>query len=235
VLHENQAWGRQSQEPRLSDSLVNTVSPQCSTDLIEGVDLHQYCNFGAPGWLSEAVESSLREQTHAAPMHHMSSTQNVPPQSNLQEPSSSSSDQTDSTPATTPPETVNFKSNIATIAFLPHSPFPNGALAHFLDLIKTSAFIWFNQFEPSINSEAGQDLLRTVSNHHGCPPIPDQHSGQSIYILMVDRSTKQCLMCGQTKSSLERAITCIRTHLGHKPFVCGGYSAKCLTCGKKTM
>jgi hypothetical protein len=179
---------------------------------------------------------SAAEQTHDAPMHDISSMRNIAPPSTNQELSLSPSDPQDCNTATMPLEQANSEADVVIGAPLPRSPFPNSALAHFLELIKASAFIEFNELEPSINSEAGQAqaLLRAVSNHDGCPPIPDRDSNHSVYLLMVDRLTKKCLMCGKPKSSLQRAITCIRVHLNHRPFFCGGDSSGCLTCGKKS-
>jgi hypothetical protein len=217
----------------LCDSLTDAVSSEYSTGLSGCIDSDQPCNFGRPGWSSDLGETSSREHSYAALMYHMSTTPNVTLPSNNQELPSIPYDQTDSDAAKTPQDTANSKFDVGAGVFLLHSGFPDSALAHLLDLIKASAFIWFNELEPSINSQAGQDLLRLISPYDECPPVPDRDSTHSIYILMVDRPKNKCLMCGQTKDSTQRAITCIRGHLDHRPFVCGGYSAGCLTCDKK--
>jgi hypothetical protein len=219
----------------LSDSLADTALSEYSTGLPGCVGSKKSCDFGRSGFSSDAGGNSSGGHSYAAPMYQPSSTPNVTLLSSNREPPLISYDQNDSNAAETPQETATSELDVGATAFLPSSPFPNSALAHFVDLIKASAFIWLNELEPFINSEAGQDLLRAVSDYHGCPPIPGRESNHSVYILMVDRLMKKCLMCGQTKGSLQRVITCIRGHLNHKPFVCGGDSAGCLTCGEKPM
>jgi hypothetical protein len=118
-------------------------------------------------------------------------------------------------------------------AFGPHSIFPNAALTHFLGLINGSLFLWLNQMEPLIASDEGKELLKMVSYLPGFPPFVSLESKQSIYTLLVDIETRKCLICGSVKVSLERAVCCIRSHLDHRPFVCGGQPIGCLTCKKK--
>jgi hypothetical protein len=120
------------------------------------------------------------------------------------------------------------------VAFGRYSPFPNEALAKLLPLIVGSSFISAHQLEPTIDSEEGQALLSEIVYFTDCPPRALQISNLSIFTLMVDFSSRKCLICGSSKTSIDRAVGCIRSHLDHRPFVCGGGgSICCVRCGKK--
>ncbi|PVF93246.1 hypothetical protein CPB86DRAFT_715867, partial [Serendipita vermifera] len=53
---------------------------------------------------------------------------------------------------------------------------------------------------------------------------------KSIYYLFVDETEHRCLFCGSIKTSFTRAVNCVRSHLGHRPFQCGGESMGCSRC-----
>jgi hypothetical protein len=62
--------------------------------------------------------------------------------------------------------------------------------------------------------------------------LPGQRSrGKSIYYVFIEEGTNRCRICEMKKTSLYRAIACVRTHLQHRPFKCLGASMACKTCG----
>jgi hypothetical protein len=115
-------------------------------------------------------------------------------------------------------------------AFRSNSAFPNEACAKLLEFISQSTFIGSNQLEPSIDSDEGQRLLKNIRDMSDCPPMAFQKSNLSIFALLVDINSRRCLICNSAKSSLDRAIGCVRSHLNHRPFVCGGEPAGCVRC-----
>jgi hypothetical protein len=115
-------------------------------------------------------------------------------------------------------------------AFRLPSNFPSEARARLLDLIIQASFIKAHQLEPSIDSSEGQVLLKNVWDLPDCPPMAFQKSNLSIFALLIDLNVRRCLICGSAKSSLDRAIGCVRSHLDHRPFVCGGEPAGCFRC-----
>jgi len=149
-------------------------------------------------------------------LHHYS-TPMVPTQSHYPPVDSSTS------------ETPNRQELLAR-AFRPSSIFPSEACARLFGLITQSHFIKAHQLEPSIDSSEGQALLKNVWNLSDCPPMASQKSNLSIFALLVDLNARRCLICGSTKISLDRAIGCVRSHLDHRPFVCGGEPAGCARC-----
>ncbi|PVF92072.1 hypothetical protein CPB86DRAFT_663205, partial [Serendipita vermifera] len=56
-------------------------------------------------------------------------------------------------------------------------------------------------------------------------------SDKSIYWLLIEETGNTCRMCGSVRGSQERAIACVRSDLGHRPFVCSGGKIGCLVCG----
>ena len=105
-------------------------------------------------------------------------------------------------------------------------PSTNLALELLLTLVKGSSFVTTQQHEPSLESPEGQDLLRLVSHLPGFSTLAVQNPGRSIYTILVGRGNK-CLICDSFKTSLDRAVACVRLHLGHRPFVCSGESVGC--------
>ena len=117
-------------------------------------------------------------------------------------------------------------------AFRAGSDFQNDALAELCRLIKESYFVLRHETEPSISDDEGQALLSIISRLPGCPSIAMRHLDRSIYTLLVDRQARRCLICQNEKATVERAIGCIRSHFNHRPFVCRGEVAGCMSCKK---
>jgi hypothetical protein len=127
-------------------------------------------------------------------------------------------------------KSVNTNRECIERAFQPGSKYSNEARAQLLGLIRGSGFLLMNNLEPSIDSDEGQELVRKVAYLSGYPSIPSQLSSSSIFTLLVEFRERRCLMCGYVRTTLERAIGCVRSHLDHRPFACGGLSSGCLTC-----
>lgn len=85
------------------------------------------------------------------------------------------------------------------------------------------------QLEPTVGSLEGGRLV-------GVPPSDMRSTiatGRSIYAIFVKTvysKARICLICGANKCSLERALGCIRSHLGLRPFTCGGVAEGCGLC-----
>ncbi|KAG8854665.1 hypothetical protein FRB91_003214 [Serendipita sp. 411] len=52
----------------------------------------------------------------------------------------------------------------------------------------------------------------------------------SIFSLFIDMDAMMCLFCDQVHRSVERVIGCVRSHIGHRPFACGGGKDGCKSC-----
>jgi hypothetical protein len=48
--------------------------------------------------------------------------------------------------------------------------------------------------------------------------------------IFVDSVEKKCLLCGAPKTSMPRALGCVRSHLGLRPFTCPGPQKGCRKC-----
>ena len=112
-------------------------------------------------------------------------------------------------------------------------PFKNAARAEFLRAVTTSFFLLKNQLESIFESDEGQSLLGKVSWIPNCPSTHLMEGGDSIYMFLVDVLTRRGLICEFIKTTLGRAVACIRSHLDHRPFVCSGSSRGCLSCPKR--
>jgi hypothetical protein len=190
--------------------------------------------FSNTGYSSGCRGSSLSERVHTVASFCASSTSRGIKSARSHRPLSTSSIQTDFDLSAKPSKKAAKKSVSATDAFRPHSSCPNEALAQYLDLINDSFFKWLDLPEPTLDQEEGRRLLEMVSCLPGCPLVPERYRRRSIFILLVDCAEKKCLVCGVKKGTLERAISCVRTHLNHRPFLCRGRSIGCRTCGEKS-
>ncbi|PVG03763.1 WD40 repeat-like protein [Serendipita vermifera] len=92
-----------------------------------------------------------------------------------------------------------------------------------VERIKASEFYKTNEMEPTIGSKEGLAILDVLRH--------ETIYKKSIYWILVDEPTKICLLCGIHRVSQERAMSCVRSDLGHKPFCCPGMEAGCKKCG----
>ncbi|PVF92218.1 hypothetical protein CPB86DRAFT_226964 [Serendipita vermifera] len=92
---------------------------------------------------------------------------------------------------------------------------------------------WYrdNDPEPRLGSPEANDILFCLDIFHSASfPSSCIKTGRSLYALLTDPSLYKCLMCGSAKSSAQRAVECVRSHIRHKPFKCGGWSSGCGIC-----
>ncbi|PVF92207.1 hypothetical protein CPB86DRAFT_226351 [Serendipita vermifera] len=85
--------------------------------------------------------------------------------------------------------------------------------------------------EPNLGSLEANNILWYLDVFHNVTFSPDQiKKGRSLYTLLTDPAQYKCLMCGSTKTSAQRAVDCVRAHIGHRPFRCGGWELGCGIC-----
>jgi len=99
---------------------------------------------------------------------------------------------------------------------------PSPFLSRLLDEVLVSSFLRSNVLEPLLGDGDGIAVLADLIHLSDFPPITEKQLGQSLYTLFVSREENTCLICGKPKASLERALGCVRAHLGQKPFGCVG-------------
>jgi hypothetical protein len=118
------------------------------------------------------------------------------------------------------------QSKVLSESFTDGSCHPNVALRGLLDCILHSTFLANQEVEPTLTDEYGIYVLSQLVNLPQCPPIDFNVPKRSLFTLFVDRPHYRCLMCHTHKSSLSRALGCVRSHLEHRPFRCMG----CQSC-----
>jgi hypothetical protein len=87
-----------------------------------------------------------------------------------------------------------------------------------------------DQLEPILGSQEAEWLLAQIETDSCKFIIGRDRAGKSILSVFIDTTSMSCLMCGKVKSSLKRALGCVRAHLGYRPFWCSGASVGCRTC-----
>jgi hypothetical protein len=117
-------------------------------------------------------------------------------------------------------------------AFTKHSRYENSTLRFLLDSSLTSEFLNQDREEPSLGTHEGNCILASMKSLCFELSNEDIPSGGSIYAFFIGESGKLCLICGKHKTSLQRGIECVRSHLNHRPFVCGGETTGCEACIK---
>ncbi|KIM22619.1 hypothetical protein M408DRAFT_28597 [Serendipita vermifera MAFF 305830] len=83
--------------------------------------------------------------------------------------------------------------------------FDNAARTRFLELITASPFLSVNELEPTLASEEGRNMVEMISSLSGYNHISTRRSNESIYTVLVDIPTRRCLLCGSSKTTLNRA------------------------------
>lgn len=120
-----------------------------------------------------------------------------------------------------------------TTTFGRDSHFPNDALSELYRIIKVSSFVLNHQLEPVLSSEEGRTLVKAILYVPDCPNAAWEDSDRSVFTLFIDCKAYMCLICGRQKTSLERVIGCVRSHLGHRPFICPGAVVGCASCKRR--
>jgi hypothetical protein len=85
--------------------------------------------------------------------------------------------------------------------------------------------------EPKLGNREANDILFCMDVLYDIS-FPSKHikTGRSIYTLLTDPISYKCLMCSSVKGSAQRAVECVRAHIGHRPFRCLGKSLGCGVC-----
>jgi hypothetical protein len=85
--------------------------------------------------------------------------------------------------------------------------------------------------EPKLGTQEADNILFCMDVLYNVP-FPSNHikTGRSIYSLFTDPILYKCLMCDSTKKSAQRAVECVRAHIGHRPFRCSGWKSGCGIC-----
>ncbi|PVF95377.1 hypothetical protein CPB86DRAFT_595172 [Serendipita vermifera] len=114
--------------------------------------------------------------------------------------------------------------------FSPGSPNADPALHLLLKFIQASAFYLSHEEEPHIGTRKANEILQYVTDHGGDLRGRSLALGQSIYALFIDPQGSICMFCQAPKNNLQRGIECVRSHLDHRPYECGGELVGCLRC-----
>ncbi|PVF92396.1 hypothetical protein CPB86DRAFT_717564, partial [Serendipita vermifera] len=107
----------------------------------------------------------------------------------------------------------------------------DSALRSLLHAIRRSNFCVRNQHEPVIGTQEAEDLF--CNNEDVRQQVNSKLRDKSIYYLFLDEQHRRCCLCGCTKTSATRAISCVRSHLGHRPFPCPGAEGGCRRCNSQ--
>jgi hypothetical protein len=85
--------------------------------------------------------------------------------------------------------------------------------------------------EPKLGNQEANDILFRMDVLYDIS-FPSKHikTGRSIYTLLTDSISYKCLMCGSIKGSAQRAVECVRAHIGYRSFQCSGKSLGCGVC-----
>ncbi|PVF93772.1 hypothetical protein CPB86DRAFT_88239 [Serendipita vermifera] len=90
--------------------------------------------------------------------------------------------------------------------------------------------------EPKLGTTDGEAVLGYLRETFNVSfPQHRVKRGHSVSTLLTD--SRECLICGTTKSSSKRAVECVNAHLGYRPFRCGGSASGCQKCrpGQQSM
>jgi hypothetical protein len=85
--------------------------------------------------------------------------------------------------------------------------------------------------EPRLGTEEGDAILQHLEKANGIQfPHHRIRRGSPLSSLLTDSARHQCLLCDSIKTTSQRAVECVGSHLDYRPFWCGGYTAGCFTC-----
>jgi hypothetical protein len=116
------------------------------------------------------------------------------------------------------------------LVFSKDAIYPNRYLRSCLDRLLQSRFYRENDHEPTIGSLEGDLILGGIPTILASSSHLMWRMGESVYIAFVDIAERRCLLCGTIKRSIPAALSCVRSHLNHKPFLCPGKSSGCNLC-----
>ena len=107
-------------------------------------------------------------------------------------------------------------SDILQKAFTKDSYHPDSILRAQLDEVINSDYVRSDEHEP-LTYKCHKD-----GNKHTSSSKKSKTAKTSSYIRFIKRPGSVCLLCGSQKTSLSRALGCVRAHLDHRPFRCSG-------------
>jgi hypothetical protein len=85
--------------------------------------------------------------------------------------------------------------------------------------------------EPRLGTEEGDATLRHLEETDDIQfPHHRLRRGAPLSSLLTDSARHRCLLCDSIKTTPQRAVECVGSHLDYRPFWCGGFTAGCLTC-----
>ncbi|PVF93775.1 hypothetical protein CPB86DRAFT_88365 [Serendipita vermifera] len=100
-----------------------------------------------------------------------------------------------------------------------------------LSYILNSEYYLSDGPEPEIGSDKASTILSRLEETEGVT-FP-QHwikRGAPLSALLTDPKQRKCLICEGKKSTAQRAIECVRSHIGYRPYHCGGTNRNCPRC-----
>ncbi|CAG8675170.1 12719_t:CDS:2, partial [Acaulospora colombiana] len=85
--------------------------------------------------------------------------------------------------------------------------------------------------EPRIGTAEGDRVLQYLEEVDGVQfPQHKLRADIPLSALLTDPNSRRCLLCGAIKTSAQRAIECVGSHLDYRPFGCTGFTGGCPTC-----
>ncbi|KAG8854664.1 hypothetical protein FRB91_003213 [Serendipita sp. 411] len=113
-------------------------------------------------------------------------------------------------------------------AFTEESPHPDAQKRALLVEFLRSGFYLNQEHEPRL----GTFEAEFVFNMAGVPSSLACNAPRngSVFSPFVDMDTMMCLFCDKPHKSVKRVIGCVRSHIGHRPFACGGDKDGCNSC-----
>lgn len=101
-------------------------------------------------------------------------------------------------------------------------------LRSLFDIILASDFYLENRLEPLIGSAEGDAFLFQDEDLKFY--VQPRFAGKSVYCPFIEEQFNKCRICNSTKTSPIRVLSCVRSHLDHRPFRCPGIAEDCRRC-----
>jgi hypothetical protein len=100
-----------------------------------------------------------------------------------------------------------------------------------LAYILQSHYYLYDRPEPELGTNEGTNILQYLEKEQGVTFPPSRvKRGTPLAALLTDPTQRRCLICQNEKVTPQRAVECVRSHIGHRPFLCKGYNGGCPTC-----
>lgn len=85
--------------------------------------------------------------------------------------------------------------------------------------------------EPKLGTREANEILCLMKMVHNVTFTSTCiKTGRSLFTLLTDPTLYKCFLCGLRKGSAQRAVECVRAHIGHRPFRCAGWRSGCSVC-----